>query len=69
MSSVKYFHYPILDYTKYIETNSKNKPEAFLNRGIAKVKLEQISEACIDFQEAKKLGNNFAIDYIQKYCK
>jgi tetratricopeptide (TPR) repeat protein len=58
----------VKDFTKVID-NEKNKAPAYFNRGICYLKLNQIENACSDWTQAMNLGNQDAINQINRYCK
>lgn len=58
----------IAEYSKAIEVDSKYAL-AYYNRAFSKLKLKQISNACLDFSKAGELGYFMAYDAIKVYCK
>ena len=58
----------IIDYTNVILKDS-TFADAFLNRGLAKLKKGDKVGGCIDFHQASRLGNLNAVDLIKENCK
>ena len=52
----------------HILNNFPNR-KAFADRGLVKIELGDINEACSDFKNAHDLGNIKANQYLNKYCK
>jgi len=57
----------INDYGMSLDLDPSN-PEAWLNKGIARLNSGKTSDACHDFRYALKLGNKKAADYISRHC-
>ncbi len=57
----------IQDYTKAIELNP-NHANAYNNRGLAKIFLEQKDDGCLDLSKAGELGHAKTYEAIKKYC-
>ena len=55
----------ILEYKKYPETDVSH---IYFNRGLAKLKLKQTNNGCLDLSKAGELGVKKAYDLIKKYC-
>lgn len=55
-------------YTRAIEIDPKYAA-AYYNRGMAKIKMGQKENACIDFTKAGELGNEKAYEMIKLYCQ
>ena len=51
-----------------ISTNIDNKIGAYVNRGISKEQLGDMSGACSDWREASYLGNNEAKIWVRQDC-
>ncbi len=62
------FHGAAEDYTKLIELNFEVE-YAYFDRGLAKMKIGQTDSGCLDLSKAAELGNSYAIERIQQYCK
>jgi len=69
-------YYELGEYNKCIEDMttalnlSKNKSDnSFYYRGLAKIKLNNHTEGCLDLSKAGELGKNEAYDAITKMCK
>lgn len=43
-------------------------PSYYTNRGLNKVKLNDVNGACVDFEKAMELGGNLAVVLIRQYC-
>jgi tetratricopeptide (TPR) repeat protein len=56
------------DYDKAIALDAQNM-QAYLNRGLLKVQMNNSAAACADFNVAAKAGLKDAIDAAAKYCK
>jgi len=64
-----YYSEAIADFSKAIEINPDYK-EAYFNRGNAYAfGMDNLSQACSDWQKAYQLGHKPALDLINKYCK
>lgn len=57
----------INDYAMSLDLDPSN-PEAWLNKGIARINTGNSDDACHDFRQALKLGNRKAADYVSRYC-
>ena len=57
----------ILDYTKAIAINPNNDL-AYLNRGLARLNLDQKESGCLDLSKAGELGHEEAYKFIKEYC-
>ena len=62
------FYAAISDYNISLKLNPNNK-EIFLFRGMAKQKIGLMKGACSDFKMASALGQEFAVEVFEKYCK
>ena len=51
-----------------ISTNIDNKIGAYVNRGISKEKLGDMSGACSDWRQASYLGDNEAKNWVRQDC-
>ena len=61
-------HYgAIADYTKSIELDPDD-PGAYVNRGIAKENLKDLSGACLDWKKAASLGSSDAAKWVANQC-
>lgn len=58
----------IFFYTKAIENDHLNA-EAWYNRGVAKIKLSQKENGCLDLKESAGLKFEKAVDLFEKYCQ
>jgi tetratricopeptide (TPR) repeat protein len=58
----------IPDYT-YALGLSPDNPDILTNRGFCYYKIEQKSEACLDWNEAVRFGNKNSNKYIQTFCQ
>ena len=68
MVHLKDFRGAIAEYSKAIEIDPKYA-EAYNNRGLAKMKLDQKDSGCLDLKKARELGYEDAYEAIKKYCK
>lgn len=66
-AAIKEYKFAIEDYNTVIQL-SPTDHLAFYNRGVVLLKLGKTKEACLDFEEAKKFGNEKAQETITKYC-
>lgn len=57
----------IADYNKVIQQNPKHT-QAYYNRGLSKMILNDKNGACLDWSKAGELGDPDAYDLIKKYC-
>ena len=57
----------ILDFTEAIQLNSKDEG-SYHFRGLAKLKLNQKENACLDFSKAGELGDADAYEAIKSFC-
>ena len=58
----------IVDYSKAIEIDPKYA-EAYLARGLAKIKLENKEDGCLDIKKASELGYTEADGFLKLYCQ
>ena len=58
----------ITDYTKAIEINPEFS-DAYFNRGIAKIIIDEKEAGCSDLHKARDLGDEQANDEINEFCK
>jgi tetratricopeptide (TPR) repeat protein len=64
---LKEYKKSIQDYDIAIALNN-NKSEFYYLRGRARLGLDRISSACLDFKKASELGNDSSGDLIKKHC-
>jgi tetratricopeptide (TPR) repeat protein len=55
------------DFSKSIDIDP-NYAIAHRNRGKSRIELNQIQDACIDFEKALELGDDAAIELLKIYC-
>ena len=55
------------DYSMALDLNPNN-PDIYFNRGIARLKLNDASNACYDFKKAFNMGKKEALEYLQRHC-
>ena len=67
MHSKKYY-LAIESFSKVLEQEPENK-NAFFNRGMARYKLGQLTTACEDFEQARKLGHSEGYNQVKEHCK
>ena len=65
--SIEQIDKALADYNKAIELDP-NYASAYLNRGNAKLLLNQKDSACLDFSKAGELGNESAYESIKENC-
>ncbi len=65
---IKENHLKAIQFYTEVITLSPAHHEAFLNRGYAFLKTNNMSEACSDWIQSNKLGNKIARNNILKYC-
>jgi len=58
----------VKDYTQYLQRTKAGNDNVYYYRGICYEMLEKKTEACADFETAKKGGNKNADARIKKLC-
>ena len=59
----------INDYTKAIQVNPNDSPNAYYNRGLARIYSKQIELGCKDLSKAGEQGDLDAYEIIKEYCQ
>ena len=56
------------DFNKVIQLDP-NEKEAYYQRALVKIKLNNLESACEDLKLAEKIGEKRATEIMKKYCK
>jgi tetratricopeptide (TPR) repeat protein len=69
MFNLKNYLGAINDYTIIIQSNPNDSPNAYFNRGLARIYFKQIQLGCKDLSKAGEQGNLDAYEVIKEHCK
>ena len=62
------YKYAANDYSMALDLDPTNE-QVYFNRGIARLKMGKIKDACYDWKQALKYGHPEAQEYLSKYCQ